>query len=330
MRRFLSLLKIAKCNNNSALCTKNNLFTSFPQIKKFQDILLYKQVKFLIHAISPSLLMKYRHLILKGRWPNIKAPKTFDEKLIWLNFFWQHPLKTICGDKYAMRNYVKKNGLGHILVPILGVYNNPNEIDFDRLPEKFVLKCTHGCGFNIISSSKNSLNIESTKKRLSRWMRQNIGKKSGELHYATMKPRIISEVFLEEPNSSQFPIDYKVYCFGGKAHCTMVCLGRDLSFSAKHFIFFNRDWTKRLNYDRRGLSENLSINKPTGYEKMIEYAEQLSKPFPFVRLDFYIINGKPLLGEMTFTPNGCVDPTLTELAQIEMGSLITLPDRYIP
>lgn len=305
-------------------------------VKKFvlpsrlvQNILLYPNLKYVIYGVSPKILMQYRHLVLKGLWPNLKNPKTFDEKLIWLNFYWRHPLKTFCGDKYTMRIYVKRRGLGHILVPLLGVYNNPDEINFDKLPEKFVLKCTHGCGFNIMCSDKNVLDIDSSKRKLAKWLKQNIGRLSGELHYSTMRPKIICEIFLEDLEQSSLPIDYKVYCFHGHAHCTMVCLGRDLSFSAKYFAFYDRSWKNRLKYSIKDLPDSQEIKKPMGYDKMIEYAEQLSQPFPFVRVDFYIIKDKPILGEMTFTPSGCVDPDLTDIAQKELGNLINLPAKYL-
>jgi len=294
--------------------------------KILQDVFLYQYLRYLIHAISPILLMKYRYLILKGRWPDLKNPVTFDEKLMWLNFYWRHPLKTLCGDKFTMRTYVENHGLGHILVPLLGVYNSPQEINLEILPEKFVLKCTHGCGFNIICSDKGRFDIDVAKKRLTKWMKQNIGRKSGELHYATMKPRIICETFLED-SSTGLPTDYKVYCFYGKAHCTMVCTGRDVNTPAKQYIFYDSDWKSKLPYNSQSISEGIDIPKPAAYEEIIHSAEQLSKPFPFVRMDFYSIKGRAILGEMTFTPDGCVDPNLTETAQRVMGNLILLPEK---
>ncbi len=282
-----------------------------------------------IYAVSPVFLMKYRHFMLKGTMPNLKEPKTFDEKLIWLNFYWRHPLKTLCGDKYTMRDYVKERRLEYILVPLLGVYENLDEIDFENFPEKFVIKCTHGCGFNIFCKDKKSFDVNAAKRQLAAWMKINFSKIFGEIHYSEMKPRIICEVFLEGI-ASELPTDYKVYCFHGKPHCTMVCAGRDINTRAKRYIFYDLEWRKKLPYNRQSMLEDIDIPKPDAYEEIMKSAEQLSKPFPFVRMDFYSIKGRAMLGEMTFTPDGCVDPNLTETAQKVLGDLIILPDKMLP
>lgn len=262
----------------------------------------------------------------KGSLPNLKHPRTFDEKLIWLNFFWRRPLKTVCGDKFTMRGYVEQHGLGHILTPLLGVYDNPDQIDFRRLPNKFVLKCTHGCGFNIICPDKILLDIDLAKRLLSKWMKEDFSKNYGEMHYSGMKHRIICETFLEEL-SRGLPTDYKIYCFYGKVHCTMVCTGRGENTRARQYIFYDTEWKSKLPYNSQSISTGTDIPKPAAYEEIVQSAERLSKPFPFVRMDFYSIKGKAILGEMTFTPDGCIDPNLTETAQRVMGDLIKLPEK---
>jgi len=269
--------------------------------------------------------MKYRHLVLKGWWPNLKVPKTFDEKLIWMNFFWRHPLKTLCGDKFTMRTYVARHNLGHILTPLVGVYDNPDEIDFESLPESFVLKCTHGCGFNIICQDKKNLNIDMAKRKLAKWMKENIGRISGEAHYASMKPRIICENFLGDL-SSVLPTDYKVFCFNGKAHCVMACLGRDIHGHAKYYLYYDLDW-KKIPYNEHSLLKGIEVPKPEAFNEIIDAAQRLSEPFPHVRIDFYEIRGRAVLGEMTFTSQGCIHTDHTEIAQLKMGELITLPEK---
>jgi len=303
---------------------KANLFLRPKASKKifFQRNLLKS-----LYTISPLVLMKYRYLIYRGSLPNLKDPKTFDEKLIWLNFYWRHPLKTVCGDKYEMRGYVEKHGLSHILTPLLGVYESPDEIDFDRLPQRFVLKCSHGCGYNIVCTDRQNFDIEVSKRKLGKWLSENFSRIYGEMHYSAMKPRIISEVFLED-SSSKLPIDYKVYCFDGKVHCTMICAGREINARAKYYIFYDSEWKNKLPYNKQSIQGHTDFPAPKSYKEMIEAAERLSAPFPFVRMDFYSIKGKAVLGEMTFTPNGCIDPNLTEIAQRVMGDLILLPEKY--
>jgi len=255
---------------------------------------------------------------------NLKTPQSFDEKLLWLMLYWHHPLKTQCGDKHTVRDYVKKHGLEHILPKLLGVYENSSEIDFNTLPRRFVLKCTHGCGFNIVCKDKGTLDVGETCGKLDAWMKVDLSKICGEIHYAQMKPRIICEEYLDDL-AGDLPIDYKVYCFDGRAHCTMVCTGRALNRRA-NYDFYDQEWKNKLPYGRSSVENNRSIARPGAYEEMIEAAERLSKPFPFVRMDFYSIKGKAILGEMTFTPAGCIDTDYTDIGQQELGELLKLPE----
>jgi hypothetical protein len=264
---------------------------------------------------------------MRGRWPDLLCPQSFDEKLIWLNLFWRHPMKAKCGDKYTMRSYVKKHGLEHILPQLLGVYEHSSEIDFGSLPQRFVLKCTHGCGFNIVRKEKEGLDVQETKRMLNAWLKINFSKVYGELHYEAMKPRIICESFLDDMNSDM-PNDYKVFCFSGKAHCTMACTERLLNGHAK-YDFYDIEWKNKLPYCKTNLLAKSNIPKPAAYEEIISAAEKLSKPFPFVRMDFYSIKGKAVLGEMTFTPAGCIDIDLTDIAQYVLGQLIRLPEKRL-
>jgi hypothetical protein len=280
-----------------------------------------------LYTLSPRVLATFNFLKVRRRMPDLKNPKSFDEKLLWLMLYWTHPLKTRCADKYGVRSYVKEHALDHMLPELLGVYENSSEIDFKKLPERFVLKCTHGCGFNIICKEKSRLDVGLTRQKLDSWMRRDISNICGEIHYAGIKPRIICESFLDDL-SGEVPVDYKVYCFNGKAHCTMVCAGRGASQRPK-FYFYDRGWNNKLPYNKTAPLSNGNIPKPDAYEVMIDAAEKMSKPFPFVRMDFYIIKGKVVIGEMTFTPNGCVDGGYTDIGQYMLGKLINLSPIYV-
>ena len=194
----------------------------------------------ILYKLSPVLMARYRYLLGTGNLPNLNNPKTFDEKLLWLMLYWQHPLKTKCGDKYTMRSYVAKHGLSRILPKLHGVYDRTNQIDFDVLPERFVIKCTHGCKFNIVCNDKSILNIKETKRQLNKWLKIDFSKKYGEIHYAKMQPRIICECFLDDL-ADDLPCDYKVYCFHGKVHCTLACTGRKLNGEA-NYDFYDIAW----------------------------------------------------------------------------------------
>lgn len=280
----------------------------------------------LLYGISPFFLVQYRYKKATGKWYNPNDPRTLDEKLLWLMLYWRHPLKSRCADKYAVRSYLEENGMGHLLTELLGVYATASEIDFDKLPDRFVLKSTHGCGFNISCKDKDHLEKKVTQQKLDAWMKVEYYKFGGEIQYASIEPRIICEAFLE--NRSGKPLnDYKVYCFDGTAHCTMACTDREAK-SAK-YDFYDREWKNKLAYSKSSLLANRNIPKPEAYEEIIQAAEVLSKPFPFVRMDFYSVNGKPVFGEMTFTPHGCIDTFMTDLAQDVMGKLIKLPEKRL-
>ena len=257
---------------------------------------------------------------------DLDNPQSFDEKLHWLNLYWQHPLKMRCGDKYDMRDYVKEHGLGYILPELFGVYENSCQIDFNNLPQRFVLKCTHGSGFNIVCLDKRSVNVVEVCRKLDAWMKMDYSKVEGEVYYAQIKHRIICEEYLDDL-TNELPIDYKIFCFDGKAYCTVACTGRTINGVAKHYIFYDREWKNKLPFDKTSIQINVSIPRPEAYEEMIEAAEKLSRPFPCVRMDFYSIKGKAILGEMTFTSSGCTHHTLTDIAQQKLGELLRLPER---
>lgn len=277
-----------------------------------------------LSRLSPVLFAKHRYRKVYGRNPNFKKPETFNEKLLWLMLFWRHPLKAQCGDKYTLRSYVQQLGWGHLLPEIMGVYENSSEINFDVLPDKFVLKCSHGCGFNIICKNKATFDASEARRKLDAWMATDYSKYAGEVHYAEMKPRIICEQFLDD-HDWELPIDYKVYCFNGKAHCTLVVQERNIATHQGVYDFYDLEWKNKLPYSKSSLQADRIVPKPEAYNEIIEAAEALSKPFPFVRMDFYDIKGKAFLGEMTFTPQGCICSGNTETAQKQLGELIILP-----
>jgi hypothetical protein len=157
-------------------------------------------------------------------------------------------------------------------------------------------------------------------------MKTDISQVVGELHYASIVPRIICEALLQDPSGRPIS-DYKVYCFDGRAHCTMACTDR--SEKRANYDFYDLGWTNKLAYSKTSLLANRDIPKPDAYEEIIAAAEMLSKPFPFVRMDFYSVGGRAYFGEMTFSPNGGIDTYLTDLAQNTMGELLQLPAKLL-
>lgn len=252
----------------------------------------------ILNWIPDKLMIKIQYRIKTGRKLNLKNPKRFTEKLQWYKLNYRDPLMAKCSDKYLVRNYVKEKGLSHILNELYGVYNDVDEIDFNALPNQFVLKSTNGGGGNniIICKDKNKLDIEKTKKQMKEWI---IPQKNGggrEWVYYKYKPKIIAEKYIESEKSTL--TDYKFFCFNGEPKFLYVINERDFGNKAKLGIFdvnFNK-----LNYYRKDENKmNEKIEKPKNYEKMIKIAKRLSESFPHVRVDLYNIKGRIIFGELT-------------------------------
>ena len=281
----------------------------------------------MLHRLSPLLLVRYRYLRATGRWFPRNRPVTFDEKLLWLMLYWHHPLKSECADKYAVRNWVAAT-VGPALLPELyGVYDSPADIDVTCLPDRFVLKATHGCGYNIFCQGSGRFDGEGAKRRLASWMRSDPGVLYGEVHYSSIRPRVICEELLADEDGRP-PNDYKFYCFQGEVHCTMACTDR--TEAGAKYDFYDVGWRCKLPYSKSSLRANREVPRPPAYDRMIEVARLLSRPFPFVRVDLYSVKGRVVFGEMTFTPHGGIDPGLTEVAQRTMGDLLHLPTPLSP
>lgn len=229
---------------------------------------------------------------------DLDNPKTFNEKIQWLKLYeWpQNDLAIRCADKYRVREYIENNGMKKYLNDLIGVWNNASEINFDELPEKFVLKCNHGCGYNIIVKDKNKINFKQIKKQLDKWMKEDFGKYNAEPHYSKIKRKIICEKFLEGN-----VINYNIYVFNGKAIFLSVAGGLGDGVD-EYLTYYNLDGTlanfENLNYPLKEIE--LSQLMP----EMINLAERIGKDFPMVRVDLYDIRGKIVLSELTFTPGG--------------------------
>lgn len=254
-------------------------------------------------------------------WPDLKNPKTYCDKQVWLNFNWRHPLKSRCADKYAVREYVKECGCEEILIPLIGVWDKPEDIDFGSLPNSFALKCNHGCGCNIICKDKSKLDIKDAKRKLAKWLKKDYG--ITEFHYSAIKPRIICEELLDD-GVHITPVDYKLHCLSGKFFACNAVLDRIPGKHGAKEVLLDRDW-KRMMLLRCEEPVDLTCERPKHFDKMVEYAERLAKPFPVVRVDFYYVNDKIFLGELTFTSAGGLGTAFSDEAQRLIGSLIELP-----
>lgn len=300
-----------------------------PTMSKSGRILFFPMIKFCewLGEKHPVPLVKMRYYAYFHRFPNLKEPKDMNEKILYMKLYTDTSRWTELADKYKVRDYVDKCGLGEYLIPLLGMWTNVNEIDFSALPKSFIFKANNGVGKSelMLVKDKDKLDVEETKKFLDELLkRKHVGVLSGEPHYKTMKPCIIAEELLPSAEGEKSPADYKIYCANGKARYIWMCSGRDSM--GTNVMTYDCEWNARPDlciFDSR-YREDKVRPKPQNLEEMIRVAETLVKPFPFVRLDLYNINGKIYFGEMTFTPLGGMVNFHPQSFLDEMGSLIDL------
>lgn len=258
-----------------------------------------------------------------GQYLNLDNPRTFNEKIQWLKLYDSTPLKTRLADKYLVRDWVKEKIGEQYLIPLLGVYDKFEDIDFAKLPNQFVIKCNHGCAYNIIVKDKSKLDLAEAKAKLDKWMSENFAFKAGyELHYRDIKPRIIIEKFIENKGTDDL-YDYKFWCFNGKLAYIQFLSERNLS--GLKMAFYDRKWNKQTFVYSHPLDKK-TMKKPDNLDEMIQLAEALSKGFPCVRVDFYRLNdGTIYFGEMTFTSASGNCKWNDEHINRALGNMIKLP-----
>jgi len=232
---------------------------------------------------------------------NLKTPRTFSEKIQWLKLNDRKPIYSQFVDKYEVREYIKEKIGEEYLVPIYGIWENFDDIDFNMLPNQFVLKCTHDSGGIVICKDKENFNKIEAKKYIEKCLKNNFYYIAREWPYKNVKPRIIAEKYLESDRANGI-VDYKFMCFNQKMKCCFACFDRD---EKGHVLIniYDEKWNK-MPFNRKGEGTNKILEKPMHYEKMIQLAEKLSYGIPFARIDFYEINNKIYFGEITLYPAG--------------------------
>ncbi|MCR4680602.1 MAG: hypothetical protein K5636_03195 [Bacteroidales bacterium] len=283
-------------------------------------------LRYFVTSLSPKLSVSLLYRIYHRKKLNLKEPQTLDEKIQWmkLNYYKDNELVKQCADKYRVRDYVESCGLGHILNPLLHTFHHASEIDWSILPQKFVLKWNFGCGGNVICDDKEKLDIPSTIRDLDKFEKIKFHLIAAEPQYNFDEKLILCEQFIETEDGLS-PVDYKFYCFNGEAKYVLCCIGRGTK-EKPDFYFFNRQWQlQRLNHQGQAAPEGFTIPKPDGMDQLFEYAEVLSKPFPFVRADFYLEKGKAYFGELTFTPAGGFDKGRLPETDLLFGQMVQLP-----
>lgn len=263
---------------------------------------------------------------------NLKNPKSFNEKLQWLKLYDRKPEYSIMVDKYEVKKYVSEIiGEEHI-IPTLGVWEKFEDLEFTKLPDQFVLKCTHDSGGLVICRDKAKFSINEEKKKIRKCLKHNYYLRGREWPYKDVKPRIIAEQYMEEygenkiksiENSKQSLIDYKFYCFNGVPRFLYVSEGLENHATAK-ISFLSLDWSF-MEFSRADFKSFEKLPpKPQNYSLMIEIAKNLSKHIPFIRVDLYEINGCVYFSELTFSPCSGMMPFKPEKYDYIIGSMLKI------
>lgn len=289
-----------------------------------RDSILYqarRKAQVLAHKFFSNEVMSkvYFKIVLKKKL-NLENPQTFNEKLQWLKLYYypSNPLVVQCADKYASRAYVQNKGYGDKLVPLLDVWDDAKDINWDKLPKQFVLKCNHGCAYNIVVPDKDELDKTATVKQLNTWLKEDFGAFNIEVHYSQIKHHCITcEAFLGVRIT-----DYKFFCFHGEPK--FIYVSNDLIHDRQAQIgFFYLDGSK-MPLKRTDYTDIASIELPSFFGEMLEMARTLCADFPFVRVDFFLANNSYYFAELTFTPSACMMPFNPDKYDLAWGKMIDL------
>lgn len=273
----------------------------------------------ILSVLPDKLFCTITFLLKNRRFPALNKPKYFNDKLLWLKLNRRDPIQNTMVDKFGVREYIKDQIGGEYLIPLIGVYDKVEDVDFDRLPSKFVLKITNGSQNNIVCTDKKELDWIKTSKKINKWLNINYYKRTREWQYKDVKARIVIEEFLDDPSGDL--CDYKFYCFNGAPKFIQIDSSR---FTSHKRDFYNIDFNKKLNYKMTYPNSDSQLGIPDNYNQMVSIAKQLSNNFEFLRVDLYNVEGKVYFGELTLYPDNCNGRIESRLSENEIGSFLIL------
>ena len=290
--------------------------TTRRQIRRLQEGL-----KLLWESDEKRIRRKYRGEL--GRDPDLDNPATYTEKVLWLNLRHRDPRMVVCADKYAVRDWVAKRAGADILVPFLGVYDDADDIDLESLPDAFVIKATHGSGWNLIVPDKSALDWEEAKRSLQNWLCRSYYAHKREWQYRDMPHRLIVEQFLDG-GDGEIPSQYQFFCFRRGDQQTIL-IQVDFDEHANHRRdYYDIDW-KRMPFTSRVPNAERETQRPERLADMLEIVRGLSEDFPFVRVDLFLVQDRIYFGELTFTSGGGMSSFDPPEWDRKLGDLIGLP-----
>lgn len=269
-------------------------------------------------------LVYYKHF---GHFPNFRNPQTFNEKIQWLKLYDRNPEYTKMVDKYAVKKYIAETIGSQYVIPTLGVWDRFEDIDFDKLPNRFVLKCTHDSGGVIICKDKSSFDIEAAREKITRNLGRNLYYYGREWPYKNVPPRIIAEKYMEEKGKI-VPEDYKIYCINGEPKYIVIFHNRFNSEKHLSESVYDVNWVLQpVSLDDHFDVCKEDIPRPECLDELLHITRILCKNMSQVRIDFYIIEGKIYFGEITFHTASGFQKMIPESLDFELGKLIRLPEK---
>ena len=275
----------------------------------------------LLRSLSDEAFTRVQFAYCLRRWPDLANPRSLSEKIQWLKLNHRDPLLPRCVDKYLARKYVAQTVSEDILVPLIGVYESVDEVLFEDLPDAFVLKATHGSGWNLLCRSKAVFDVEQARQAMASWLSSNFHGVGREWAYREIQPRIVCEEFLREDDGEP-PTDYKLFCFHGEPEFIQADFDR---FQSHRRNLYDTEWNLlpcTLEYP----GDPRNHEAPALLGEMLEVARKLSRHFPFVRVDLYATGSQVYFGELTFYPGKGVERFSPVEYDRKFGDLLSLPD----
>lgn len=300
---------------------RSKIKTATSLVKTPSKLLLPAGQNGLLNFIPDKQYLKMVFKAETGYLLNLSHPLTYNEKLQWIKLYDRKPIYIVYADKYKVRGFISKTIGDQYLVPLIGMYKNANEIPWEKLPNRFVLKCNHASGTNIVCKDKKELDISAAKKKLNAWLKKNAYWGAREWCYKEIEPCIICEQFIETKDGNT-PDDYKFMCFSGVPRLIQVHHDR---YGDHTLDYYTPEW-KRAKLKRIDANtSSKTIQKPENLEEMLTIAEMLSKDMYYARIDLYNVDGKIYFGEITMYPTGGFSTFEDYNDDLLLGSYIKLP-----
>lgn len=293
------------------------------RISEPKRILFSLAAKGLLNNVSDEAYLKLAFKLNMHKKLDLKNPKSFSEKLQWLKLYDRNPAYTMMVDKYEVKDYVASIIGEEYIIPTLGVWDHFDDIDFDALPDQFVLKCTHDSGGLVVVKDKASFDKDKAREKIEKCLKADFYRIVREWPYKNVKPRIIAEKYVEDKRYHELR-DYKFFTFGGKVRAMFVAADRQTKNKETTFDFFDEDYN-HLPFRQGHPNADTPPEKPINFEKMKELSELLAKDIPHVRVDFYEVNGEVYFGELTFYHFSGFTPFVPEEWDYKFGEWLELP-----